>query len=73
MMKIAFDADLRRPGCVLLQAALGGTPELASHFPTESWLVAPTPGLRLYEVTEDQLEILVQMSSKLPQEETKDE
>ena len=62
MIKIAYDFDLRRPGCVILQAAMGGSTEAANRFPSETWLVAPTKGLKLYPVTPKQLDKLVEMS-----------
>ena len=62
MMKIAYDCDLKRPACVLLQAAMGGSSEAAKLFPTESWLLAPTEGLRVYPVTPKQLNTLIQMT-----------
>lgn len=62
-MKIAYDTKLKRPGCVLLQAALGGSP-IAHHFPTDSWLLAPTPDMKLYEITTDQLIQLIGISEK---------
>lgn len=58
-MKVAFDIDLMRPGCALLQAGLDCGTAIAHHFPPESWLLAPTPGLRVYELTEEQLPKLV--------------
>lgn len=59
-MKIVYDISLMKPGCVLLQASYGCDPLLAHNFATQTWLLAPTPGLRVYEVTESQLEILVE-------------
>jgi hypothetical protein len=56
--RIAFDTKLRRPGCVLIQTALGGdVPQalFASLFPAESWVLAPTPDMQVYEATDDQL------------------
>ena len=63
MMKIAFDIKLMKPGCVLLQAAFGcdrGS-DFGRLFPAQTWLVAPTPDLKVYEVTTEQLEQLSQM------------
>lgn len=57
--KIAYDCTLKRPGCAILQAALGGDRFIASKFPTEVWLVYPTDDLKLYELDEDQLAIVV--------------
>ena len=58
-MRIAYDCELMRPGCVLLQAALGGDVAAANLFPAETWLLAPTEGLKLYPVTRKQLRELV--------------
>lgn len=63
-MKIAYDTTLKRPGCVILQAAMGGDAELAHRFPTASWLVAPTPDMKVREITEEQVKILVAMAEK---------
>lgn len=64
-MTIVYDATLRRPGCVLLQAALGGTvPDFVRFFPSESWLVEPTPDMKTYPVTADQLERLVALAAE---------
>ena len=59
-MKIAFDVEQMKPGCVLLQAALGCDHILAHRFPAESWILSPTPNLRVYEVTEEQVPMLVE-------------
>jgi len=61
-LPVAFDCSSRRPGCPILQANLGGLPSVASVFPDESWLLAPTPGLRLYRADLDQLAQLVLMT-----------
>jgi hypothetical protein len=68
--RIAYDCDLRKVGCVLLQAALGGTvPNDLFHryFSPESWLLAPTPNLKCYPVTEAQLSILAAKTDFQPQ------
>ncbi len=59
-MKIAFDVELVQPGCAIIQAAMGGTLGIANKFNSEDWLVVPTSGMKLYEVTEEQLIFLVQ-------------
>ncbi len=62
---IAYDCDLRRPGCVLLQAAMGGTVPtnlFGALFDAANWIIAPTPGLKLYPVSENQLRLLSEMS-----------
>lgn len=55
---ILFDPKVMKPGCPLLQAA-AGNPRIASCFDTEVWLLAPTPDMRVYEVTKAQLTRLV--------------
>lgn len=47
---IAYDVELKRPGCAILQGALGGDSAFCAAFETEDWLLTPTPGLRLYPV-----------------------
>lgn len=63
-MKICFDITLMRPGCVLLAAAMGADSSCTSEFDTKHWLLAPTPNLRVYDITADQLEQLVQRVEK---------
>lgn len=56
---IVFDPVLKRPGCVLLQAVMGGTiPEFMELFDSYNWLTSPTPDMKCYPVTEEQLQIL---------------
>lgn len=56
---IAYDWKLKRVGCVLLQAAMGGDVHAASEFSTDKWLLAPTPDLKLYPLTDEILEKLL--------------
>lgn len=66
-MKIVYDITTMQPGCVLLQAALGGTvpnTRFQQLFPSEHWLIAPTPNMACYPVTEEQLEKLSAMTKK---------
>jgi hypothetical protein len=68
-VKIAYDAKLKRPGCVLLQATLGcAEPNLAGLFPVNSWLLAPTPDLRAYPVTDAQLLKLIRMAKLMDED-----
>jgi hypothetical protein len=55
--KIAFDVKLGRPGCVLIQAALGTVPNklFNDHFPVETWLTGGSDNMKVYEVNEDEL------------------
>ena len=53
--KIVFSPSKRRPGCVLLQAALGGDVDSTTFyrlFPTETWLVVPTDDMAAYPIDE---------------------
>lgn len=53
--RIAYDPVLKRPGCAIIQAAFGCSGNLASLFDTEDWLLAPTENLGVFEVTDEQL------------------
>lgn len=53
-MRLCFDIKLMRPGCVLLAAAMGGDPELAKQFPSEKWILSPTPDLKVYEISSEE-------------------
>jgi hypothetical protein len=60
---IAYDVERMQPGCVLLQALMGGTvPSFSALFDPSTWLLAPTPAMRPYEVDEAQLERLASLS-----------
>ena len=66
-MRIVFDPKLRRPGCVLLQSAMGGTltnARLEMLFPVETWLLAPTPDMRAFPVTDEQLTVLAALAKE---------
>lgn len=44
--RVAFDLELCRPGCAIIQAAMGGSDGIANVFPSETWLrrgCAPEP------------------------------
>lgn len=64
--RIAYDTALKRPGCVLIQAVLGGIDGWAftSRFPVETWLLAPTPDMHVYAVTEAQLDRLAEITAR---------
>lgn len=54
-LRIVYDCGLKRPGCVLIQAAAGGDPYAVTElFPSESWLIAPTPGMRVIAGTKEE-------------------
>lgn len=56
---IMFDTKEMKPGCAIIQA-LGGSPGIANEFDTSVWITAPTPNMRLYEITKKQLETLIE-------------
>lgn len=64
-MKVAFDTELMRPGCVLVAAGLGADTEPCAHFETDTWLLHPTPGMRVFETTPEQLAQLVRMVGRV--------
>jgi hypothetical protein len=61
-MRIVFSPSRRRPGCILLQRAMGGdvpNEEFYRLFPAETWLVFPTDDMGPYPVDEEHnLEVL---------------
>lgn len=69
-VRIVYDVELRRPACALLQAALGGTLGVSSHFPSRLWLDHPTDGMRLLRGTREELAMLVEQTIR---EEAKDD
>jgi len=64
---IAYDVKLMRPGCVLLQAVMGGTvPNEKLMRMLDHWLLSPTPDLRLYPYAESELDQLIQITNATP-------
>ena len=61
---MVYDTDLRRPACVLIQAAYGCDPRLLSDlgFDARSWLLAPTPGMKKLSATRERWLRVVAMS-----------
>ncbi len=57
---IMYDCNLRKPGCVLLQALGGTVPKdiFFQYFDTSCWLLHPTPDLKLYPIKASELEAL---------------
>jgi hypothetical protein len=60
-MNLAFDIKILKPACVLVAAGYGADTELAHRFDPHHWQLTPTPDMKVYEVTEHQLEQLVNM------------
>jgi hypothetical protein len=63
MQTVVYDLKLRKPGCVLLQAAMGGTVP-NDTFPPTCWLTELTPDMKAYSITDEQLEELVAFHGK---------
>lgn len=62
-LTIVYDQRLLRPGCALLQAAMGGTAGIANCFPSEAWLLAPTPDLQCYTLPRHLLHDVVRVTT----------
>lgn len=50
LVPFAFDCTLRRPGCVNVQAGLGGTSTVCHLFETDLWVLYPSPDMRVYNM-----------------------
>lgn len=61
-MKIVFDGHAKRPASPQLQGLYGGDPLLAKQFPEGTWLTKPTRYLLPYDVTQEQLDRLIEVS-----------
>ena len=65
--RIVFSPKERRPGCVLLQVAMGGTvprTKFEDLFWAETWLVSPTDDMHAYPADDAMLEQLSRMAAK---------
>lgn len=65
MPVLVYDLKLRRPACALLQAALGGSPGMANSFPSEHWLIAPTPDMKAYQISDEELAGVIQYHRRM--------
>lgn len=52
---LAYDLVLMRPACVLVAQMKGADTKVPHLFPVDSWLLSPTPDLKLYETSPEQL------------------
>jgi hypothetical protein len=62
VIAIAYDVKLKRPGCVLIAAVMGTNTHVPDRFPIGSWLLAPTPDMKRYLCTEEEVEKLVEIT-----------
>jgi len=54
-IRLVVDTEQLRPACVLLQAVYGGDTGIVSRlFDPDTWLVAPTKGMRMVTGTEEE-------------------
>jgi hypothetical protein len=61
---IAYDTELRRPGCALVQAGYGCSISPADLDAIGHWLTAPTDAMRVYKMTAEQVAVLVQITQE---------
>lgn len=63
---LLYDFDLRRPGCVLLQAVVGGDRDaLVLGWSSGLWLVSPTNGMKRVRGTRAEFAQLAKRDAKL--------
>lgn len=65
-LTIAFDLELMRPGCILLQAVMGATipAELLEMLDmTDIWLLTPTKNMRVYETSLEELTRIAKLAT----------
>jgi len=60
-MLLALDRHLNKVGCPLLQAEFTGDDRVAHRFITDSWLLAPTKQMNVYDVSDNELAGLVEL------------
>lgn len=63
---LLFDIKLMRPGCVLLAATFGSSSAACQRFNSEHWLTSMTPDLKVYGITKEELDILVERVNARP-------
>lgn len=60
---IAYDPDLKRPGCAVVQAGFGTTIPASALQRLHGWATAPTAGMRVFLVSPEQFEQLVEITN----------
>lgn len=64
--RLAFDMELMRVGCPIVQAAMGGDTTIPGRMPDTAWVLAPTPDMKVYEIEDDeQLERIIKTMTEL--------
>lgn len=63
MRTLAYDFTLMRPGCAIVQRVFGATITNEDLHCLDDWITHPTDGMRLYPVTDEQMERLVELNN----------
>lgn len=63
MFTIAYDTELLRPGCVLVQVGLGATIPNDKLMRLDNWLTAPTDTMTVLAIDDEQFERLVRINN----------
>jgi hypothetical protein len=64
MFTIAYDTELLRPGCVLVQVGLGATIPNEKLMLLDNWLTAPTDAMRILPLDDAMFEELVKINNE---------
>ena len=65
MPRLVYDLKKMRPACAILQAVLGGDQGMANNFPSEHWLINPTPDMKAYEISNQELAKVIEYHRRL--------
>jgi hypothetical protein len=57
--KVVYDPQLRRPACPEIQSKMGCASSVCFLFPKKSWLSMQTQGMRVMNVSEEGLDMMV--------------
>ncbi len=68
MYLVAYDIKQMKPGCAIIQVGMGATPGIAEKFDSRHWEVRPTPDMKVYSTTPEQLAKLIQMTESAHKE-----
>lgn len=63
-MLCLFDLVEKKVGCVLLQAAFGGSNYIPNNVDTHHWFLAPTPNMKLYKIPMSQVPQIIEQMRK---------
>lgn len=60
-----FDLELKKVGCVLLQAVMGGDSSIPQRIDTKHWLLHPTDDMKLYKIPNDKIKEIIKRFNEL--------